>query len=108
LIQHFLYQRHYSSTYIREYVRYGLLALIAAQSFRIFFDLGDTIRQLAYDYPQWEGGPAKAMLQSSIQTNWLKFEILRYPGNGIQETTGVTSLSHTSEMPEPRTSIMSP
>jgi hypothetical protein len=63
LIQHFLYQRHYSGTYIREYVRSGLLALIAARSFRSFFDLGDAIRQLAYDYPQWDGGPAKAMLK---------------------------------------------
>jgi hypothetical protein len=51
LIQHFLYQRHYSGTYIREYVRSGLLALITARSFRSFFDLGDAIRQLAYDYP---------------------------------------------------------
>jgi hypothetical protein len=39
LIQHLLYQRHYSGTYIREYVRSGLLVLIAARSFRIFFDL---------------------------------------------------------------------
>jgi hypothetical protein len=25
--------------------------------------LGDAIRQLAYDHPQWEGGPARAMLK---------------------------------------------
>jgi hypothetical protein len=63
LIQHFLYQRHYSGTYIHEYVCSGLLALITAHSFRNFFDLGDAIGQLAYDHPHWDGGPAKAMLK---------------------------------------------
>ena len=62
LIQHYLYQRHYSSVFIREYVRSGLLGTITARSFKSFFDLSDAIRQLAYDHPQWEGGPAKAML----------------------------------------------
>jgi hypothetical protein len=32
------------------------------RSFKSFFDLADAIRQLAFDYGQWEGGPAKAML----------------------------------------------
>jgi hypothetical protein len=32
------------------------------RSFRSFFDLGDAIRQLAFDHPNREGGPAKAML----------------------------------------------
>lgn len=62
LIQHYLYQRHYSGRYIREYVRSSLLSVISKRSFKSFFDLGDAIRQLAYDHPRWDGGPAKAML----------------------------------------------
>jgi hypothetical protein len=62
LIQHFLYQRHYSGHYIREYVRSSLLCILTARSFKNFFDLGGAIHQLAYDYPLWDGGPAKAML----------------------------------------------
>jgi len=63
LIQHYLYQRHYEGSYIREYVRSSLLGIISARSFKSFFDLGDAIRQLAYDHPHWEGGPARAMLR---------------------------------------------
>jgi hypothetical protein len=62
LIQHFLYQRQYSGTYIREYARSSLLNRITDRSFTYFFSLGDAIRQLAYNHPNWEGGPAKAML----------------------------------------------
>jgi hypothetical protein len=62
LLQQFLYQRHYSGKYIREYVQSSLLCILTARSFKSFFDLRDAIRQLAYDYPHWEGRPAKAML----------------------------------------------
>jgi hypothetical protein len=62
LIQHFMYHRHYRGTFIREYSRSSLLNLITMRSFKSFFDLADAIRQLAFDYGQWEGGPAKAML----------------------------------------------
>jgi hypothetical protein len=62
-IQHYLYQRHYDGDYIREYVRSSLLGVLSARSFKSFFDLGDAIRQLAYDHQNWEGGPARAMLQ---------------------------------------------
>jgi hypothetical protein len=62
LIQHFMYHRHYSGQFIREYSRSSLLSLITMRSFKSFFDLADAIRQLAFDYGQWEGGPAKAML----------------------------------------------
>jgi hypothetical protein len=63
LIQHYLYQRHYNGTYIREYVRSSLLGVLSARSFRFFFDLADALRQLAFDHPHWEGGPALAMLR---------------------------------------------
>ena len=63
LIQHFLYQRHYSGPYIREYVRSGLLSIITTRTFGNFFDLGDAISQLAYDRTQWDVGPTKAMLR---------------------------------------------
>jgi hypothetical protein len=62
LIQHFLYQRHYYGHFFREYVRSSLLCILTVRSVKNFFDLGDVIRQLAYDYPLWDGGPAKAML----------------------------------------------
>jgi hypothetical protein len=62
LIQHFLYQRQYSGTYIREYACWSLLNRITDKSFTYFFSLGDAIHQLAYKHPNWEGGPAKAML----------------------------------------------
>jgi hypothetical protein len=62
LIQHFLYQRQYAGTYIREYSRSSLLTRLTSKSFTYFFSLGDAIRQLAYNHPNWEGGPAKAML----------------------------------------------
>ena len=62
LIQNYMYQRQYGGPFIREYVRSSLLCLISARSFRSFFDLGDAIRQLAFDHPNWENGPAKAML----------------------------------------------
>ena len=63
LIQHYMYQRQYDSSFIQEYVQSSLLCLISARSFRSFFDLGDAIRQLAFDHPSWENGPAKAMLK---------------------------------------------
>jgi hypothetical protein len=62
LIQHFLYERQYAGTYIREYARSSLLNRITDKSFTYFFTLADAIRQLAYNHPNWEGGPAKAML----------------------------------------------
>jgi hypothetical protein len=63
LIQHCLYQRHYDGRCIREHVRSSLLGVLSSRSFKSFFDLGDAIRQLAYDHPHWEGGPARAMLK---------------------------------------------
>jgi hypothetical protein len=62
LIQHYLYQRSYDGKYIREYCRSSLLGVLWARSFKNFFDLGDAIRQLAYDHPNWESGLARAML----------------------------------------------
>jgi hypothetical protein len=62
LIQNYMYQRQYTGAFIREYVQSSLLCLISARSYRSFFELGDAIRQLAFDYPNWESGPAKAML----------------------------------------------
>ena len=62
LIQQFLYHRRYQGSFIREYVRSSLLCVISARTFRSFFDLGDAIRQMAFDHSNWEGGPAKAML----------------------------------------------
>jgi hypothetical protein len=62
LIQHFMYLRHYNGSFIREYSRSSLLSLITKRSFKSFFDLGDAVRQLAFDHGQWEGGPAKSML----------------------------------------------
>jgi hypothetical protein len=62
LFQHFLYQRQYLESYIQEYVRSSLLARITSKSFTYFFTLGDAIRQLAYNHPNWEGGPARAMM----------------------------------------------
>jgi hypothetical protein len=67
LVQHYLYQRHYGGPFIREYVRSSLLCRISSRSFRSFFDLADAVRQLAYDHAQWEGGPAKAMLEFHSQ-----------------------------------------
>ena len=49
LIQQYLYARQYHSSFIREYVQSSLLCLISVRSFRSFFDLGDAIRQLAFD-----------------------------------------------------------
>jgi hypothetical protein len=63
LIQQFMYHRQYSGSFIREYARSSLLCLITTRSFRSFFELGDQIRQLAFDHPNWEGGPARAMLK---------------------------------------------
>jgi hypothetical protein len=62
LIQQFMYRRHYEEKFIREYTRSSLLCLISVRSFRNFFDLGNAIRQLAFDHTNWETGPAKAML----------------------------------------------
>jgi hypothetical protein len=62
LIQQFMYHRHYDSKFIREYTRSSLLCLISVRTFRNFFDLGNAVRQLAFDHPNWESGPAKAML----------------------------------------------
>jgi hypothetical protein len=62
LIEHFLYRRHYLSKYIQLYLQTSLLAKLGDLSFQNFFNLVDAIRQLAIDYPQWEGGPANAML----------------------------------------------
>ena len=62
LIQQYMYHRQYDGSFIREYVRSSLLCLISARSFGSFFDLGNAIRQMAFDYPNWESGPAKAML----------------------------------------------
>jgi hypothetical protein len=62
LIQQFMYHRRYGGTFIREYTRSSLLCLISARSFRNFYDLGNAIRQLAFDHANWESGPAKAML----------------------------------------------
>jgi hypothetical protein len=56
LIQHYLYQPSYDGSYIREYCRSSLLGVLSARSFKNFFDLGDAIRQLAYDHPNWESG----------------------------------------------------
>ena len=58
LVQHFLTKRHYSETYSEEYCRAGLLSRISKLSYTYFFALGDSIRQSAHDYPNWEGGPA--------------------------------------------------
>jgi hypothetical protein len=62
LIQQYMYARHYSGSFIEEYARSGLLCRITASSYRSFFDLGDAIRQLAFDHTSWDNGPAKAML----------------------------------------------
>jgi hypothetical protein len=62
LMQHFMHQRHYNGKFIREHSRSSLLSLITKRSYRSFFDLGDAVRQLAFDFGQWEGGPAKSML----------------------------------------------
>ena len=62
LVQHFLSKRHYSETYSEEYYRSGLVSRIASLSYTYFFAIGDAIRQSAHDYPNWEGGPAHAML----------------------------------------------
>jgi hypothetical protein len=62
LIQQFLYRRHFHGSFVREYVRSSLLCVISARTFRNFFDLGDAIRQLAFDHSNWDNGPAKAML----------------------------------------------
>jgi hypothetical protein len=70
LIEHFLYRRHYSSKYIRTYLQTSLLTKIANNSFQNFFDLVDAIRQLSIDLPQWEGGPAKAMLEYHASKLW--------------------------------------
>ena len=62
LVQHFLSKPHYSETYSKEYCRSGLLSRITSLSYTYFFALGDAIRQSAHDYPNWERGPAHAML----------------------------------------------
>jgi hypothetical protein len=70
LIEHFLYRRHYSSKYIRTYLQTSLLTKLANDSFRNFFDLVDAIRRFSIDLPQWEGGPAKAMLEYHASKLW--------------------------------------
>ena len=70
LIEHFLYQRHYSSKFIQTYLQTSLLSRITNDSFQNFFDLADAIRQLSIDLPQWEGGPAKAMLDYHASKLW--------------------------------------
>jgi hypothetical protein len=62
MIQQFMYHRQYGGKFIREYTRSSLLCLISARSFKSFYDLGNAIRQLAFDHANWESGPAKAML----------------------------------------------
>jgi hypothetical protein len=70
LIEHFLYRHHYSSKYIETYLQTSLLSKITNDSFQNFFDLADAIRQLSIDLPQWEGGPAKAMLDYHASKLW--------------------------------------
>jgi hypothetical protein len=62
LMQHFMHQRHCNGKFIREHSGSSLLSLITERSHRSFFDLGDAVRQLAFDFGQWEGGPAKSVL----------------------------------------------
>jgi hypothetical protein len=61
-VHHFLSKRNYKESCIEEYSRTGLLSRIMALSHTYFFALGDSIRQSAYDHPNWEGGAAKAMI----------------------------------------------
>ena len=62
LIQHFVYHPNYGGTFIQEYSRSSLLCVIMKRSFKSFFNLGDAIRQFAFDHSNWEGGPANAMV----------------------------------------------
>jgi hypothetical protein len=70
LIEHFLYRHHYSSKFIQTYLQTSFLSRITNDSFQNFFDLADAIRQLSIDLPQWEGGPAKAMLDYHAGKFW--------------------------------------
>jgi sRNA-binding regulator protein Hfq len=70
LIEHFLYRRHYSSKYIQIYLQTSLLSKIRLNSCQNFFDLAGAVRQLSIHLPQWEAGPAKAMLENHASKLW--------------------------------------
>ena len=57
-----MYRRHYSTDSINEYLQNGLLPTISRESYRCYFSLLQTVRQLTYDHRIWQGGPGKAML----------------------------------------------
>ena len=70
LIQQFMYARHYSEAYATEYLQNGLLPRLVRLTFENFYELANAIRQLAFDHPNWETGPSKAMLEHHADKLW--------------------------------------
>ena len=58
-----LLERHYSSTAVKRYQRYGGIPTLARLSYAAYSGLLATLRQRAIDFPDWEMGPAKEMLE---------------------------------------------
>jgi hypothetical protein len=79
LAQHYLFQRHYSESYVNDYLRNGLLPRLVQNTFVNFAKLANDMRQLAHGHPSWESGPASAMLDhhSSKLMELRRFSITR-------------------------------
>ena len=58
-----LLERHYSSAAVKRYQRYGGIPMLARLSYAAYSGLLATLRQRAIDFPDWETGPAKEMLE---------------------------------------------
>jgi hypothetical protein len=63
--QLFMYNRHYDTDVMDEYIQHGFLPRLTHASFRYYENMLSTVRQLAFDHAgqTWEKGPAQAMLQ---------------------------------------------
>ena len=62
MVQHYLFRHHYSKAYVGDYLQNGLLPRLVRDTFKNFVKLANDMRQLAHEHPQWETGPAQAML----------------------------------------------
>jgi hypothetical protein len=63
LLELFMTHRGFDEREIDEYIQTGLLGHLIHVTFDNYNALACTIRQLALDFPRWEAGPAKAMLE---------------------------------------------
>ena len=70
LIQQFMYARHYDEAFTTEYLQNGLLPRLIRLTFENFYELANAIRQLAFDHPNWDAGPSKAMLEHHADKIW--------------------------------------